>query len=691
MRIKKIELSGFKCYGDTSIAIPPEYNDILVIGENKLQTGMNSNESGKSSFVESILYAYFGVILEGSLDDIIGYGQEECFVAVEAGNMSVERKRKRGVSRVDLKLFIDGVRHGDDETKSEAIQKKIFEILGLPEDPARALRDYQNRVYFSPDVIDSFVSKNVGSQEKMNTVVRFLGVDKLIKVLKVLSENIRGTKKDIEGFKIKDRMLVESERNDAKSLIETLVPNINFKEKQIEDFKEIAKNTEKYFSLKSDRDSTKNDIDNLNIRKNDRLDLFKERYETVKSNLAGLKKLETEYMKLVRGNDIENRKRQITKEVRGLNDALEKTNNNIVNVSSSLMVEQSELSELSSTGFKCPDCDSSLMIVDGKLKKYDMLTIGKIKSELKENIKRLNDRKEKHSQDLIENKKVISKLEIELVSLGELDVNLAEMRGKINEIGYSEKELKKIVEDGTVARDEFDLKIESVEKIILSIEEDMSKIVYDDQVLERLSQYNFELTEKKTELATLRIKIQGLESDLKKIDKDESMVSDYKLKLKRDLSAKKLVESTSRRIVSNFSPLFQASVNKWLDLFEAGFEIEFKIDPTKIRDAFKILVIQDGKVFTYEQRSKGAKTRIAVSVGLAFMDLSEDSKIEFMKMDEVLDGLDSSGKELFLDLIDKVDAQKIIVTFDEKLQSRFDNVLRVVREKDGLSRLEWAA
>jgi len=150
--------------------------------------------------------------------------------------------------------------------------------------------------------------------------------------------------------------------------------------------------------------------------------------------------------------------------------------------------------------------------------------------------------------------------------------------------------------------------------------------------------------------------------------------------------------------IDHILPRLTSASQEYLDALSSGdLQIEFdtvaklKSRKDEVRDKFSINTRIEGHL---GMKVSGAqKTKVALSASFGLSDLvaeREGAALDCYFLDEVFDGLDPTGKDRLLELLQLLRSRRstiLAVSHDPDVARHFDHVIRVVRE-DGRSRLE---
>jgi Herelleviridae exonuclease len=122
--------------------------------------------------------------------------------------------------------------------------------------------------------------------------------------------------------------------------------------------------------------------------------------------------------------------------------------------------------------------------------------------------------------------------------------------------------------------------------------------------------------------------------------------------------------------------------------------VQMKFSPSKEnkkgeeRELFHLQYKSKYGAASYIGESTGGRKRVDICVLLVFSWLSSTCNVLFC--DELLDGLDESGREAVLNILSKLRGTVLVITHEKGLKAKFEKVW-VVEKRNGISKLEKAA
>ncbi|AHJ87523.1 putative recombination related exonuclease [Bacillus phage Bp8p-C] len=146
------------------------------------------------------------------------------------------------------------------------------------------------------------------------------------------------------------------------------------------------------------------------------------------------------------------------------------------------------------------------------------------------------------------------------------------------------------------------------------------------------------------------------------------------------------------------TPFLNERGNKYLSMLsgsdmELNFTTQTRNKNGELSDKFDVQVINTSGGDNYKSNSGGEKKRADLSIALALQDLvlsRSESTFNIAVYDEVFDALDSVGAENVVTLLKERLSSLgtiFVITHNEHLKPLFDQVITVVKDRDGISTL----
>lgn len=112
------------------------------------------------------------------------------------------------------------------------------------------------------------------------------------------------------------------------------------------------------------------------------------------------------------------------------------------------------------------------------------------------------------------------------------------------------------------------------------------------------------------------------------------------------------------------------------------FSTQAKLKTGEYREKFEAMVVMNGEKVPYAAYSGGEKRRISLAVDMALSDVMRDywnSDFNLLVFDEQTNGMDSDGRQSFLNLLKELSKNKFVAVVDHDLEfkSKFDKVWQV--------------
>jgi DNA repair exonuclease SbcCD ATPase subunit len=714
MKFNFLEFKNYRSYGDYTTRI--DLNDLdatILIGE---------NGSGKTSFIEAIIWCVYGRSLV-NMDDVINRkSKKDCKVEVcfSIGNnvYSIIRFRKHSLHNDDLLFF----KNKDDISKSKKpdTQALIEETIGIN------YNALVSSIIFSSEFYTSFLRSTQST--RLDIFENVLALQEIKKYSKIIKTFIDPIEENITETKTKDLLLNEK--------INNLNENINeYKERTKKNLIAIKLEKDKLEKDKLELESKIKRLESINIESE--IKKVKEYEEIIKYNfsirqqLSSIEKIDIQPLttKLFE----EKVKLEELKEI-SVNEELEKINKHnkikneyainhltmsslkkdlidVVSFEKEIEKNKKEISSLEKEKQKiiddknlCPTCgqeikeDLTLKLISKK--ENDI----KIKNEIIKNVnEKLEEAKIKNQEINIKIKNLDKNIIIPDNSKYEEEF-LKNISNKIKkseeliykyqtEIEYKQKEKesidKKVKELENSVKDVPEKPFMSIEDLSslsvetneikkeieaknnnLNILSERAKTLYDKSYVEEL---NVKISELENAVVLVKKEIKNLENELNHYDFLYSLFSNKSFGVKKYI-INKVIDS------------FNENINYYLPFFfEDEVEITFDKD---LNDT----ILLNKKEVSFMSFSSGEKTRLDLAVSFALFMMAKtffSSETNLLVFDEILDmNLDEKGVNSVLNIVDSLSKNNsvFVISHRDEYKEHFSKQLYISKE-DGFSKM----
>jgi len=732
--VNKVELKNFFSYGNQWQTVDLNEGVNIVLGHDKDKE--RSNGAGKTSFLEAIPFALFGMTSKGvAQNKIINWvNNKQCEVKLHFDKDGHSYVLHRGIKPGILELIKDGV------PVPKLSDKRVFQteleqdLIGMDFKAAEALL-FQN----ANNMVSIF---NTPKAEKRRFIEKFFNLEiyskmneqtngKLSNVVKKLSEidmEIGFKKRRIDELddKIKSMAIpdIESYKEKVDVAIKELDVFVEKNNKSLVDVKGLEKEVtslrEQLVGLKTtnkEKSKEKGQINDKFSKLIGEKDLLKKRIDNI-GDLSGQKdKLERVKQAIEKFGDLDRTK--VLKEIEKLREKESKEKQLLTECNTYIRQYKNEIASIENMETTeetiCPTCFQE---VDHEHIKHH------IESQISELKRELADKGEQVSnieQTLSDTKTKIKHKEDEL---SKIDSNIDKKRQlenalvKLEGVGEKQKEIddnnKRIKEIDDVLCPELESEIKRLSMEILDIEENMSMI--EDNIKEKEDKISFvkELTYTKSTLENNISSEQKVYDNMKEIY-DKSIkehednkktredlteeLSNYEIDIKKLNKMKDHLEYVKETLkdenvkqyaISNIIPFLQQQTNHYLA--ETGHNYYVELD-SWLDGTIKGYGVGD---CDFGNMSGGEGKSIDLALKFAMMDVARrqaGSYIDVLVLDELLDSsIDSHGIEKTFDIIrikQREDNLKVFVVSHREEVADFgvDNTYKVTKE-NGLSSVE---
>lgn len=706
LSITRISMRNFFSFGNAPQVVELDSTDIsLILGQNNDASPGDDNSGrrngvGKSAIIQGIVFGLYGKSIGNDIkipNLVNKINSRNCEVIIDFVKDGVEYRIERGRSPTYFNFYtLDSNNNVVDESRGEKkdTQEDLNEILGI----SQLL--FEHIVVLNANV-EPFLALSQQKQREM--IEELLGITQLTEKANLLKEMYKETKRLADQEKFKIETITESNKRIQQS-IESLQLRANeFESKKsstikdlqdsLKDFEDIdfeqllsvAESNEKAIAHNNARTNLENRVAALAVKHEDYANSLLQKKNQLQNSLNELTKFDIvseleKHDELETWNTLEQMLKDAQSTKRFKEQQIKSTMEKLTLQTRTLADEKLKLADiLNST---CPLCKNSLAHDDShtEMKQTSEETIAKI-------------------QEVVDNMNVeLETLQNELKSIEIFDMpskpttfysSLSE--AKLHE--HKLEELKKKLEEP-------DINIYDEELVTAYTELESTEI---EPVIEWYSTEEVKELQRSFNTFTSSLE-RELNSQNPYFDQIETLKTnsiqtvDYeeynhlvKLADHQDYLTKLLMNKDSfvrRRIIEQNISFLNSRLQYWIEKSGSQHSVEFLND-------LSVDINLNGQSYDFKQLSRGERTRVIISLDLAFRDTYEslNQNINVMFVDELLDnGLDSGGIESSWHMLQDLSAVRgkniFVVSHREELVNRASSILRVVKE-DSFSTVEF--
>lgn len=659
IEFKKVSLKNFMSIGEADVNLDTEGFTLVSGVNNRVEDSTQSNGSGKSTLSEGIIWALTGETIRGHKEVLNKYSEGDCEVAVSFNFKGHSWVVKRGIFRPKEK-FLEVYRDG--------------ELL-----PSKGYRDSQEVFERElPEITYKF----------MNSVV-ILGQGL---PGRFTNNTPSGRKAVLEELTNADFMI-----NQVKEAIKRRQDELNEKLRKSQDLK-LSRETGRDYLLRSIHDDTQS------LEREKAVDTSSLENEIAESKEKGIREkgLNDDLQKKI--SELEQELKAIGKEE---SEMVEGYSRRISKIKDGLYAEErkekdllsekklGELNDLNSEEFSLKGAISS---AKEKLAHSNAIVSGGF-------CRLCGQRLPSSSEEEIEKAKIeISKLEAEILGL---EKNLLENQRKIKEVNtkysdlddeivqrYSIKVSEKIyplTDEMNIKKAELREKANKVMGVLDGLREDLRKST--NALVRMREEYRGLVEALKNKTDTIQKLEQAIEANRGKLVSIEGDIEKAQ-KTIEDLQARiKVVKSMETFASRDFRGILLEEVISRLDTILKGYsEIVYGNSLTHFYQEGNAIVVEfDGK--EYESLSGGEQQKLNVILQLSLRDLIIELtglSGSFLFLDEIFDGLDHTGCDKMIELVQSLGTNVFVISHHEDLSIPYDQQIIVVKEESGISHVEYA-
>jgi len=709
-RLRKVIVQGFGLYKERheiDLTQIPDDSIIGIFGSNlDGEGGYDSNASGKTTFTNCISWGLFGTLpIQGestralTKEQIVNHECKKALVGLEYQidndliyfESTMSEKGHRNIS-----LEINGSKFEANTTTQ--VRNKFYSLLGISGGDKSNFIDFLNRCYFSGDVTKSFASKNFSDRDRLNIVSKIRKLDvydvaiaNAEKLAKVYKQRIN----ELE-FKLQDKLNTFVSLTSLKQL-EELKDSFSNKLKSLEEEREIIQaeleKMNKIIKFKTDIEDLKDKLipvrkkidDQINLIKKycDRLNSLKKEYNEVNISLE-------EYSAY---SNMKTKKLELETNINFYKAKIDEVNKAKILNSNELLIIKKEIKDLQGGNYlTCPVCNTSLLLDSDHLHKIDIEKINSSVIEKNIRISHLENSIEIYLSSLTKDNSLIKSLETEkeeLISKSSMYTNLND---RLIDIENKYNEVSKDVEDFVYEEDIIKPKEEYLDYTkYIDYQNLDSEIKSKELELKSIGDLKYDINDLNMineRMSIQRNLVKKKEEEIETYKKYETEISEVNLELEEENTNFKKYDywKNGFKQLKNIElietePELENTVNRILNEIGTGIVIQFDVRVEEGELAIN-LIEDSGNDLPLELFSTGQANRISFASGLALSELASDSNIEygFTMWDEVLDGLDNTGQDMFFEVLRKLPGLKFVISHDKKLQGFFEYKIIATRK-----------
>jgi DNA repair exonuclease SbcCD ATPase subunit len=643
LRLKTITVKNFKVFGEYTYNLDNRGLTMLC-GKVICADSADSNGAGKTSFFDAISYAMFGKLISGlTANSVINNktegGMEVTLIIDKDGQeIKISRFRRDKKYGDSVFLWVDKELFNGDTSKDT--QSVINDIIGLSFDL------FINGYLFGQGVSKFFTGlPDSGQKEILETILD-------TKRFSTYLDKTRNLIKDIKKEDNENKQLLQRLSTKKDAILKSI------KQLEISNKEYISKIEEKLIVLLTKLESL--EIDNTHT--DEKLNNDKKELENTLEDLIKEYPVTLQVM--------EDKLEQVKLEETGYENALKELSY-ISDIKAEIkLLQDVKYNILSLSGATCSQCGQE--VSKDHAAKEILRLINKIAS-LKNNITEAEDIKftvDKNLKNIREKKQSISK---------DITDYSNDTQIKLHNLRYEIKNIQRTI----------DLNAESSKRSELqynTLMEEVEHLQADPSPFEQpLKKQNNELSKVNSDI----IKVED------KLSNTEYIINDL-------IFWETAFGSSGIRslVLDSITPVLNEKANEYSKIMTDGsIRITFNTqrllsDGKTLKDEFRVDTENILGSVEYKGNSTGERRRIDICVLMALQYLAQhrsNNAINAIFFDEVFESLDKTGRERAMNLLEYISkdfSSIFVISHNDDLINRFDNIITIVKNKEGVSCLE---
>lgn len=736
MKLTSLKLTNYLSHRDTELDLAGMSGAVLLLGKYEGGNEGESNGSGKSAVMESVLWGLYGESRARVDDDLIRLGEDEVSVSVrfsmDGKEYEVVRARKRGKSQhLSLTNLTDDMRLSGNSVKET--QAKIVQVLGM-EAPV-----FVNSIYCRQNDLGGFASDTPARRKEILAEIlqldAYAAYEQKAKELadayggeaQVLEAAVRRAESDAAADTVREEDVSKSEEELAKANddVEEARGLAQAVRTELGETKARAAAADK---TRRDLAKAEDDLKRVSLQASTLDDRKKAELDRLGAEEASVKESAAKEPKILSMiAEVEKKLKDIgalVEQVAALREAKAKAvaeqssvRSNRERLAVDLEKLRKRLAQVQGLGSKCPMCESDLteakrlevekeIVDEGQALRKEHDRLKQEDAEFDVEVRALEANitdVEKSAQGQRELERDRRRLEGDLTAarLAKEQAERFGARREEVEARYAQqadeiaKEKGEAERRADVARAEVDLLTNDGEKV-----KDLSaKLIDLDDKIRGLALLKDGIVSK---VAAYRERIEASKRRRAQAEVDRAKAASARSQeaVFRELSRAFGKNGIPALIMDNALAEMQEEVKERVDQLSRGrIQVEFTTQrETKAgtqRETLDIRVSDEAGTRDFGLYSGGEKVRVAMGIRLALariMSRRAGKRLESVYIDEVSD-LDPAGLDAFADMVQDLSkefSQVFVVSHLDELKGRFTNVVTVTKGRDG-SRVEMEA
>lgn len=649
-KFKKIKAKNFLSYKDLELDLDKR-GLILVEGKNLTNSAFLSNGSAKSSLLSTVTYALYGKTEKGqTADEVVNnkVGKDtsvKLYFDVDEQSYRIERYRKDKKNKNQVKLF-----KGNDEIKTNSTKEtnqRILDLFGID------YSAYINSISIGQGSETSF--SDATDKQKKEILENVANIAIYARAQEVAKQKVTDTQTELAEYK-NQLANYESEKDKFETLKQSEQDKYDNAMSYYSSAQELLNDAEgKYKDLVEQAN-----LDTLNEQKDKLLD-----------ELNRIKYL------------IDNKepKQTFTLDTSEYENKISELQVILNKFSAEKMSKENEVNNLKvsynsfNTATVCPTCGSPLdpthalneqeKIINqvAKIKEY----IIQLEGGINMTNKKITEAKQELQDKQTEFNEFVADRDREYDNI--VSVNQKAYFDKQQEVNNIQSQIDKVNNDiqnayNTVEHYRWDLEKREQPNPPYDYKEELDKLEKDNK------------------------------ENMEKVDKltDDMLEYEQVVKMYSNSGVRSIV-------LDNITPYLNEQANKYLAIL-AGSTIQINLTTQKenkdgsISDKFEVEVYNASGGSDYKSASAGERKRIDLAISFALQDLvikQNNTSVNLLMLDEVFENLDEVANENVITLLEEKakEVESIfVITHNEQLKGLFSNKVTVIKEQDGISKLE---